>query len=335
VIQIIFKTKPGGEYGFMREIIKRVAARPIRILNNAVLGSYLYLAKVKVKEIKAIDVSRKRILILSPHQDDEILGCGCLIKKALEEKGSVKCIYMTDGSQSLSDELTPEALAELRKVEAIELAKNLGMEEPVFMDYPDGDLKVDDEGAEKIAGIIEDYKPDIIFLPYFLDGHKDHTAVSGIFIASVELLKKHKKFDTYCYEVNSPISVHGITHYMDCSGYLKAKKGALEFYSSQTMSFESIFEMNKLNRIIVGTSEGAELFRYIDLESYKNAYNRYNKNNEIYSRFRQMYSIYFMIPAYFKGLSIKKEVALFQNSGADPVRRKDESGKGTALNKRG
>lgn len=301
----------------MKQAIKKLTARPIKIINNIVIGAYLHLIKGKAKEIKAINVKQKRILILSPHQDDEILGCGCLIKKALEEKGLVKCIFMTDGSQSLSQELTPEALAELRKVEAIELAKNMGMAEPVFLDCPDGSLNPDDgEAAKKVAHVIEEYKPDMIFIPYFLDGHKDHTAVSGIFIASVKLLQNHKRFETYCYEVNSPISAYGVTHYADCTGYFKAKKDALGFYSSQTMSFESIFQMNRLNRIIAGTDEGAELFKHIELESYEDAYNRYNKSNEISSCFRQMYSIYYMIPAYFKGLSVKREVASFQNSGA-------------------
>ncbi|WP_073026077.1 PIG-L deacetylase family protein [Lutispora thermophila] len=317
----------------MKNVIKKVTARPIKVINNIVLGIYLRLVKGKAKDIKTIDVKQKRILILSPHQDDEILGCGCLIKKALEDKGVVKCIFMTDGSQSLSHELTPQALAELRKVEAIELAKNMGMEEPVFLDCPDGSLEPnDDEVVKKVAHVIEDYKPDMVFVPYFLDGHKDHTAVSGILIASVKLLQKHKEFETYCYEVNSPISVYGVTHYVDCTGYFKAKRDALEFYRSQTMSFESIFQMNRLNRIIAGTDEGAELFKKVELQSYENAYNRYNKDNRISSCFRQMYSIYYMIPAYFKGLSIKREVALYQYPGAAPVRRKDKSGKGTALN---
>lgn len=317
----------------MKRIIKILLAKPVKVLNNMVLGLYLHLVKGKAKGITKIDLKGKKFLILSPHQDDEILGCGCLIKKALEEKGRVKCIYMTDGSQSLSDELTPEDLIELRKVEALRLTSDMGMEEPIFLGCPDGFLKPDDkETVQKIVEVIEDYRPDAVFIPYFLDGHKDHTAVSGIYLASIKLIKNHKEFDTYCYEINSPISVYGITHYMDCSGYLKAKSDALAFYSSQTMSFESIFEMNKLNRILAGVEEGAELFKNVELESYEVAYNRYNKDNRISSSFRQMYSIYFMIPAYFKGLGIKKEIALLQKAGGDPVRRIDDSGKGAALN---
>lgn len=317
----------------MKNIIKKLLAKPVKVINNMVLALYLHLVKGKAKGIKKIGFESKKLLILSPHQDDEILGCGCLIKKTLEAGGHAKCIYMTDGSKSLSDQLTPEAMIEMRKAEAIRLTEHLNMEEPIFLGCSDGSLEPDDkEAADKVAQAIEDYKPDAVLIPYFLDGHKDHTAVSGIYLASMKKLKNHKEFDTYCYEINSPISVHGITHYMDCSGYLKAKSDALDFYSSQTMSFESIFAMNRLNRILTGVEEGAELFRIVELESYEIAYNKYNKDNRISASFRQMYSIYFMIPAYFKGLRIKKEVAHFQNAGADPVRRIEDNEKGDALN---
>ncbi|HHY78246.1 MAG TPA: PIG-L family deacetylase [Clostridiales bacterium] len=317
----------------MKALIKKITAGPIKIVNRIVLGIYLNLVKKKAEGIQEMNLKNKRLLVISPHQDDEILGCGCLIKKALEQNCTVKCIYISDGSQSLSYVLSPEALAELRKVEAKELAKSMGMDEPVFMDCPDCNVDYNDmETAKKIAEVIESYKPDVILIPYFLDGHKDHTATSGIFIAAAKMLKNHKQFELYCYEINSPISVYGISHYVDCSGYFESKKEALKFYGSQIMSFESIFEMNKLNRIIAGTDEGAELFTKVDLDSYEMAYEKYNKNNQVYSCFRQMYSIYFMILAYFRGLTIKKEVAVFQNIGVASVGRKDSSGKGIALN---
>jgi len=317
----------------MKSVIKKITARPVKIVNRIVLGIYLNLVKKKAEGIQDMNLKNKRLLILSPHQDDEILGCGCLIKKALEQNSTVKCIYISDGSQSLSHGLSPEALAELRKVEATELAKSMGMDEPLFMDCPDGNVDYNDmETAKKIADVIENYKPDVILIPYFLDGHKDHTATSGIFIAAAKMLENHKHFDIYCYEINSPISVYGISHYVDCSGYLDSKREALKFYGSQIMSFESIFEMNRLNRIIARTDEGAELFTKVDLDSYEMAYEKYNKNNQVYSCFRQMYSIYFMILAYFKGLTLKKEAAAFLNIGIASVRRKDSSGKGIALN---
>lgn len=317
----------------MKDILKKLLAKPVKIINNMVLGLYLRFVKARAKGIKEINLTGKKLLILAPHQDDEILGCGCLIEKALESKGAVKCVYMTDGSRSVSDELTPDAMKEMRKLEAMRLAENMGMEEPVFLGCPDGSLKPDDERAIKdVAKTIDDYRPDAVFIPYFLDGHSDHTAVSGIYLASLKMLRGHKEYDTYCYEINSPISVYGVSHYFDCTGYLEAKSDAMSFYSSQTMSFESIFAMNRLNRILASSKEGAELFKRIELRTYEIAYNKYNKDNRISSSFRQMYSIYFMIPAYFKGLKIKKEIALFQNAGADPVRRVEDSEKGAALN---
>lgn len=315
----------------MKKVLKILLFKPVKYINKLVLSVYLYILKNKVKNIKPLDIANKKVLIFSPHQDDELLGCGCTIKKALQLKAQVKCIYITDGSQSLSNDLTIEEMIEVRKAEAMRLTEHLGMDEPVFLGCPDSFLEPDDENAiNNIAKVIENYKPDVIFIPYFLDGHKDHTAVSSLYLASLELIDSCKELETYCYEINSPISVYGITHYIDCTGCLDSKKDAMKFYESQTMSFESIFLMNQLNRILTGVKEGAELFKKIDLNAYKHAYNTYNNDNKISYCFGRIYSIYFMIPAYFKGMKLKKEIAFYMNSARESFNIKELRNEGDA-----
>ena len=61
----------------MKDILKKLLAKPVKIINNMVLGLYLHFVKSRAKGIKEIDIAGKKLLILAPHQDDEILGCGC------------------------------------------------------------------------------------------------------------------------------------------------------------------------------------------------------------------------------------------------------------------
>lgn len=268
--------------------------------------------KKNVKGIERLQLSGDRILILAPHQDDEILGCGCFIQQALQRGSKVKCIFMTDGSKSSNGDIDEVTLAEIRKAEASKVAENLNMEVPEFIDREDGSLDHRDiEAANKILKIINEFQPNVILFPYFLDGHKDHSGVSGILIRAVNMMKNTDAIRFFAYEINSPITVYGITHYVDCTCFMEGKIDILKMYKSQTMSFESILLMNKLNGILTSTNGGAELFREIDIASYKKAYEKYNKDNNIWKRFRQMYSIYFMILAYFKGIGLKKEIAMF------------------------
>ncbi|NLN47579.1 MAG: PIG-L family deacetylase [Clostridiales bacterium] len=295
----------------MRGFLKEILAGPAKLFNKTVLSLYLITAKGRIKGLKPLQLPGGKALILAPHQDDEILGCGCFILKMIKEGGKVKTVFFTDGSKS-TEEIEPETLKRIRKTEAQKVAKTLGMESPEFLDREDGELDHRDVGAAmKLIKIVKNFQPDLIMVPYFLDGHKDHSAVSGIFINALESI--NFKGRLFAYKTNSPISIHGVTHFIDCTDFMEYKKNALNLYESQSMSFESILLMDKLNGIIANAEEGAELFRELNLNAYKKAYRKYNKDNNIWKSFKQMYSIYFMVIAYFKGIKLKKEIADYQN----------------------
>ena len=42
-----------------------------------------------------VDWSRQRVLIVAPHPDDELIGCGALIRRIKREGGEVHVLYMT------------------------------------------------------------------------------------------------------------------------------------------------------------------------------------------------------------------------------------------------
>ncbi|NQU40681.1 MAG: PIG-L family deacetylase [Lentisphaerae bacterium] len=92
-----------------------------------------------------------RILILAPHPDDEILGCGGVIRHAVEHHIPVRIVFLTYGdfnewSFALNQKhpvLKAEAvmaMAEARRNEAISAAAELGLSATnlVFLGYPDG-----------------------------------------------------------------------------------------------------------------------------------------------------------------------------------------------------
>src|SRR5262249_19026582 len=93
----------------------------------------------------------KSIVVLAPHMDDEVLGCGGILRGHVLAGAHVTVVYMTDGrrgkpelyQQNLSKEdLTREEdhLVLLRKEEAARAARIVGIQELLFLDYPDGNL---------------------------------------------------------------------------------------------------------------------------------------------------------------------------------------------------
>jgi LmbE family N-acetylglucosaminyl deacetylase len=95
-----------------------------------------------------------RLLVVSPHPDDEILMAGGLIQKILKADGEVKVVFMTSGDGSRDtvnrENLSPDYSAEeyigigkTRMQEAVATDTRLGipLKDIVFLGFPDGGLK--------------------------------------------------------------------------------------------------------------------------------------------------------------------------------------------------
>jgi len=91
-----------------------------------------------------------RILILAPHPDDEVLGCGGIIQKALEEKLPMSIVFFTYGDNNQWSFMVyrkrpvvlPKAVQKMgliRHDEAIAATKVLGVNsnQLIFLGYPD------------------------------------------------------------------------------------------------------------------------------------------------------------------------------------------------------
>ena len=76
------------------------------------------------------------ILIIAPHPDDEVLGCGGVIKKYSEAGDNVYVLVLTRGTPKMYSE---ERIANVRN-EARNAHKILGVKETVFLDFPAPEL---------------------------------------------------------------------------------------------------------------------------------------------------------------------------------------------------
>lgn len=124
-------------------------------------------------------------LVLAPHQDDEILGCGGLLAAKRLVASPVHVAFLTDGSASHRNHptITPAALAKLRAAEAHAALRKLGVERPAihFLGAPDGRLdRLTSEEIASLSSRLSDLftviRPDEIILPYRHDGSTEHEA---------------------------------------------------------------------------------------------------------------------------------------------------------------
>lgn len=123
----------------------------------------------------------RRLLVLSPHPDDETFGCGATIARATTAGAPVTLVVATDGRHSASSSrLTADRLATLRTAELRDAGRHLGLatEDIVQLGFTDGTLAGQ---PAALAAAIEDqlrrHRPNVVMFPCAEDNHPDHQAV--------------------------------------------------------------------------------------------------------------------------------------------------------------
>lgn len=199
------------------------------------------------------DIGSPKILVLAPHPDDDILGCGGTMRLISKNGGKIKVVYLTDGSLGFSDNKRRAIserveLAKTREAEAKKAAFSLGIEDLVFWRYKDGSLILNKTNLKLMAEMIADFKPDIIFAPSFLDNNPDHIETSKIL---AEALRDYKKpnLQIFSYEIWSPVYANKL---VVIDSVAKDKFTALKMHESQLRSRNYLNAIRGLNRYRAG-----------------------------------------------------------------------------------
>ena len=184
-------------------------------------------------KFETFDISNNpRVLVLSPHPDDDVIGCGGTLAKCAKLGSHVKVVYMTDGRYGNSN-IPMQALINLRKMEARAGLKVLGCDDAVFLDNPDMGLRCSRENVDKLLHIIKEFSPTAIFVPSLWEVPPDHLTTAKI--ASHVAKRLDQDVDWYCYEVWCPLTstaMQGMA-LVDITEEIELKKRAINEHKSQ------------------------------------------------------------------------------------------------------
>jgi len=111
------------------------------------------------------------ILVLAPHPDDETFGCGGLLALAVRAGASVRTVVLTDGGA--------QGEPGLRRAEAAEAARRLGIPEPEHWSLADRSLDPGDPALRsRLEELIAETAPAIVLVPSPAEIHPDHRALA-------------------------------------------------------------------------------------------------------------------------------------------------------------
>ncbi|HSF88441.1 MAG TPA: PIG-L family deacetylase [Saprospiraceae bacterium] len=183
----------------------------------------------------------QRVLVIAPHPDDDVIGCGGTIRLHRRLGHSVYILYLSDGERGVKN-MNPIKTAELRRVEAVRSSGHLDVpEENLFhLHLRDGDL-INQSGTNyDFRSILEKANPDIIYLPSFCETHRDHYAANI-------LLKNNlvRGATIAAYEVWTPLIPNRL---VNISSVIDDKRNALMEHASQQKHLDYLEAALSLNR---------------------------------------------------------------------------------------
>lgn len=185
----------------------------------------------------------KRILVVAPHPDDELIGVGGTILKNIANGNEVYVVVVTKGMPPLFE----EKFVETTRNEARACHKDMGIIHTYYLDYPS--TLLDTIPKHKLNGdiceIMKKIVPDEVYIPYAGDMHFDHGIVNEAVMVAVRPKYLFAPSKVYVYETlsetgwNLPDINGGFSPnvFVDISDCFDKKIQMLSYYRSQLEEF--------------------------------------------------------------------------------------------------
>jgi len=216
----------------------------------------------------------KNILIVAPHPDDEVLGCGGIIAKYSGEGSRVFVLVVTRGTPKL---YSADKIDNIRR-EARSAHGMLGVKETVFLDFPAPELDMISlaEISREITEVIKRFSITDLYIPHRGDIHGDHRVVFNACLVAARPVGDCSVKSIFAYETLSetewapPFGDDAFipTKFVDVSTTFNKKLEAMNCFKSQLKQFpnprsiETLTALSKFRGSTVGFSH-AEAFMVI------------------------------------------------------------------------
>lgn len=182
------------------------------------------------------------LLIVSPHPDDDVIGCGGLIQQAVAQGEFVHTVHLTSGENGAPG-TDPAVVAEWRERDARQAGQLLGVSTVTFFEEPDGALAIHDALKQRLRDVIGFHRPRTLLVPHSFEAHPDHIMATELVqqimpsLVGVEVLQ---------YEVWTPMPRYSVM--IDITPQMDRKVEAIRLHESQVYRIRFDEAIRGLNR---------------------------------------------------------------------------------------
>jgi len=189
-------------------------------------------------------MSAPNVMVIAPHPDDEVLGCGGTIRLRIERGDRVSAVFLTSGELGLKH-LPQRKAWSIREAEARRAARILGLHRLFFLHQPDWTLDQHLKTASAaLRPLLKAHLPDVIYLPHPDDAHPDHRAAWPLLKQA--LPRSASPPELFAYEIWSPLPQPDCV--VDITSVMPRKIRALRAHRSQLNEFDYVQAVTGLNQ---------------------------------------------------------------------------------------
>jgi len=214
-----------------------------------------------------MDKDNRKVLIVAPHCDDEILGCGGIMARYKSEGIPVFVAIITNGHLGAPEIFKKEGTEKVRS-EALQAHRYLGVQETFFLDFPA--LQLDSLPSYKLSSALHKkimtHGITDLFIPHRGDIHKDHRVTYEAALVAARPINNNPVKRILAYETLSetewaaPFADEAFIPniFVNIEGFANEKVEAFKFFTTQVKhpphprSSEVILSLAKLRGSTVG-----------------------------------------------------------------------------------
>ena len=137
----------------------------------------------RLRKTSALHIQGQTVII-APHPDDEVLGCGGLIARLVQEGLPPHVIIMTGGEQSHNGccNISGKEIIQNRHKLTLNAMEILGIpsSKVYCLNFHDGGIAMTDSETMNLSRLINSLQPDIVLIPHPKEGWSDHVNTGSI-----------------------------------------------------------------------------------------------------------------------------------------------------------
>jgi len=206
----------------------------------------------------------KKIIVISAHPDDEILGVGGTLLKHKKKGDEIYWLITTNitESQGFSEERVSSRSDEIKTV-----SKKIGAKKTFQLDYPTMSLSSSSliSMVPKISEVFNEVKPEIIYCLNRSDAHSDHRITFDAVMACTKSFRYPFVKQVLMYECisetefapNLPEKMFMPNYFVDITSFMSEKLEIMKIYKSEIG--EHPFPRNIKNIEALATFRGASV----------------------------------------------------------------------------